>query len=561
MVRPSILPENLTTAALLDFASRGPLLSSLTFIGLFLLTTSFKLFSSKPSVGFIALFLLSTLLPGSCLLEAQAKPTANPSVETLVREGKLQQADHDLQATLRKNPNDVRALTLLGSVRRKQGKYKEAEDLWVKAARAHSKTLEPIENLAELYAEEDRFDDAVPLYEALLSSSPQSTKFQSALADLYQKQGRYQKSLDVAQSIPAKSRPDHLLIVIVADYIGLKRSEELQKAVDDVVRRAPTNPDLIPQLANVLLDHGMAGDAGELLRMAAKHERVTANLLAAVAKMQAMSNQSEAAQASVNKALQLDPKSRDALTIAARLAGAKGDWKSAISYLQRAQKAGPPTPELLQNLVFACMRDNDLVAAHNAALDLLDIQPDSPDAALTMCAVLIRASHWGEADPLFDKILSVRPADKRALVGKGVVDYNMGRIDDAQKHLTASMVDGAADPEANYYLGLVAKQKGDFPAAANYMELSLKGAPGNVQAMTTLGQIYLALGDAEKARPLLEQAVSKLPKDSQTHYQLALAYKKLGLTDKAREQMALFQQLTVRQGAQQPVGQVMKEPK
>ena len=84
----------------------------------------------------------------------------------------------------------------------------------------------------------------------------------------------------------------------------------------------------------------------------------------------------------------------------------------------------------------------------------------------------------------------------------------MGRIDDAQKHLTASMVDGATDPDANYYLGLVAKQKGDFPAAANYMELSLKGAPGNVDAMTTLGQIYLALGDAEKARPVLEQAVS-----------------------------------------------------
>ncbi len=479
----------------------------------------------------------------------------------MIREGKLERADHDLQATLRKNPNDVHALTLLGSVRRKQGKYKQAEDLWVRAAQADSKTLDPVEDLAKLYAEEDRFDDAAPLYEALLGSSPQSAKFQSALADLYQKQGHYQKSLDLAESVPAKSRPDHLLIVIVADYIGLKRSAELQKAADDVVRRAPTNPDLIPQLANVLLDHGMVADAGELLRMAAKHQHATANSLAAVAKMQAMSNQPEAAQASVNQALQLDPKSRNALNIAARLAGAKGDWKSATSYLQRAQKTGPPTPDLLQNLVFACMRDNDLIAAHNAALDLLDIQPDSPDAALTMCAVLIRASHWGEADPLLDKILSVRPADKRALVGKGVVDYNMGRIDDAQKHLTASMVDGATDPEANYYLGLVAKQKGDFPAAANYMELSLKGAPGNVDAMTTLGQIYLALGDAEKARPLLEQAVSKHPKDSQTHYQLALAYKKLGFTDKAREQMALFQQLTVREGAQQPVGQVMKEPK
>ncbi len=561
MIRPSILPENLTTAALLDFASRGPLLSSLTFIGLFLLTTSFKLFVPKSLAGLVTCFFLLALLSASFLLEAQAKPPANSSVETLIREGKLEQADHDLQAALHKNPDDVHALTLLGSVRRKQGKYKQAEGLWVKAAQADSKTLEPIEDLAKLYAEEDRFDDAVPLYETLLSSSPQNAKFQTELAALYQKQGHYQKSLDLAQNLPAKSRPDHLLIVIVADYIGLKRGPELQKAVDDVVRRAPADPDLVPQLANVLLDHGMVADAGELLRMVAKHQHATANSLAAVAKMQAMSNQPETAQASVNKALQLDPKSRDALIIAARLAGTKGDWQSATSFLERAQKTGPPTPDLLQNLVFACMRDNDLIAAHNAALDLLAIQPDSPDAALTMCAVLIRASHWGEADPLLDKVLSVRPADKRALVGKGVVDYNMGRIDEAQKHLTASMGDAAADPEANYYLGLVAKQKGDFPAAANYLELALKSGPENVDAMTTLGQIYLALGEAEKARPVLEQAVNKLPKDSQTHYQLALAYKRLGLTDKAREQMALFQQLTVRQGAQQPVGQVMKEQK
>ncbi len=322
-----------------------------------------KSLATKPSRRLFMFLLLVVAFCAPGLLEAQTKPPARSSIETLIREGKLEEADHDLQAALHKNPNDVRALALLGSVRRKQGKYKQAEDLWVKAAQADSKTLEPIEDLAKLYSEEDRIDDAVPLYETLLSSSPQSAKFQSELADLYQKEGHYQKSLDLAQSVLANSRPDHLLVVIVADYIGLKRGEELQKAVDDVVRRAPANSDLVPQLANVLLDHGMAADAGELLRMVAKHQRVTANSLSAVAKMQAMSGQPEAAQASVNKALQLDPKSRDALLIAARLAGAKGDWKSAISYLQRAQKTGPPTPELLQNLVFACMRDNDLIAA------------------------------------------------------------------------------------------------------------------------------------------------------------------------------------------------------
>jgi tetratricopeptide (TPR) repeat protein len=525
------------------------------------LTTSFKLFLAKSASRLFTCVLLLSAFPVLCQVEAQTKPPARSSAENLIREGKLEQTDHDLQTALRKKPNDVRALTLLGSVRRKEGKYKDAEALWVKAAQADSTAIEPIENLAKLYREEERVDEAVQLYEGLLSSSAQNHKFQVELAELYEKQGRYEKSLDLVQTIPATSKPDHLLVVVVADYIGVKRSEELQKAVDDVVSRAASNPDLVPQLANVLMDHGMVPDAGELLRMAANHQRVTASYLAATAKMQAMTGRREGAQATVNKALQLDPKSRDALMVAGRLAGLMGDWKLAMSNLQRAQKTGPPTPDLLQSLVLACMRSNELVTAHDVALELLDIQPDSPEAALTMCAVLIRASHWGEADPLLDKVLAARPEDKRALVAKGVVDYNMGRIDDAQKHLTASLGDNAADPQANYYLGLIAKQKGDSPTAANYLELALKDSPENIDIMTALGQIYVTLGDGEKARPLLEQAVTKAPRDSQTHYQLALAYKKLGLTDKASEQMALFQQLSVREGAKQPLGQAMKEPK
>ena len=528
---------------------------------MFRLITHSILYSHHLSSRAFSYFLLAALLLPSAAAAQKSSPPAKSSVETLIREGKLDQAGRDLESILQKNPTDVHALTLLGTVRRKQGNYRQAEALWVKAAQSDPNAIEPVENVAELYAEEDRVDHAIQLYEALLGASPHKAKFQAELADLYQKQGKYQRSLDLAEAIPANSRPDHVLVVIVADYIGLKRADELQKAVEDVVHRAPANPDLVPQLANVLLDHGMVPDAAELLRLAGKHQRVTANYLAALAKAQAMSGQSEQAQTTIAKALQLDPKSRDALIVAGRLAGIAGNWPSAMSLLQRAEKAGPPTPDLLQNLVLACMRANDLMAAHNAALDLLEIQPESPDAALTMCAVLIRAAHWGEADPLIDKVLAVRRGDKRALVAKGVVDYNLGRIDDAQKHLTASLGEGSGDAEANYYLGLAAKQKGDLPSAANFMEASLKSAPDNVSAMTALGQIYLALGDAEKAKPVLEQAASKLPKDSQTHYQLALAYKKLGLTDKAREQMALFQQLSVRQGAQQPVGHVMDAPR
>lgn len=479
----------------------------------------------------------------------------------MIRAGKLDEADRQLRTEIQKNPADVHALVMLGNLRERQHLYIDAEKFYVRAAQADPKARQPVESLAKLYSAEDRTEDAIPLYESLLKSSPSNLKFEAELAQLYQKQREFQKSLDLIEKIPVASRPDRLLVVIVADYIGLKRSADLQKGVDNVLHHAPADPSLIPQLATVLLDHGMRVDANDLLELAAKHQAPTAAYLAVLARLQATSGQLDQAQASIDKALALDPKSQPALIAAGYLAQLKHDWKAAMAYFQRAEKAGPPSPALLDSLVLACMRANDLQAAHDAALDLLDIQPDSPEAALVMCAVLIRGGHWGEADRLLDKVLTALPGDKRALAAKGVVDYNVGRIDDAQKHLTASLGEPQAEAQAHYYLGLVAKQKGDYAMAANYMEQSLKADPENVDAMTSLGQVYLAMGQAEKARPVLEKAAERKPQDPQVHYQLALAYKKSGMEDKARSEMAMFQQLSVREGAKQPVGKVMSAPK
>jgi tetratricopeptide (TPR) repeat protein len=295
----------------------------------------------------------------------------------------------------------------------------------------------------------------------------------------------------------------------------------------------------------------MVGDAAELLHIAEPHQKITASFLAALARVQSATGQPDLAKATIAKALELDPKYPDALTEKARQDGNAGDWRAAVESLQ---KVVPPRTSVLRNLVFAALQIDDLQTAHDAAVDLYEFNPDSPENALALSVVLVRASHWGEARPLLEKVLAAHPEDKRAQLALGIVQYNLGNLDQATQLLTASLGQGAADSEARYMLGLVAKQRGDMPAAAREMELALAGSPDKPEALASLGQLYLQLNDTGKARTILEKAVDKLPNDPQTHYQLGLAYRKLNLNDKAREQTEIFQKLSVRK-IPQPTGE------
>ena len=482
------------------------------------------------------------------------------SIESLIRQSKLAEADKQIQAELLKNPSDGRALNLLGVVRRKQAKYGMAEQAFHAAIEANPKSAEALENLGSLYADEGRIAEAIPLYEKAQALTPHSPKVVTQLAWLYTQNGEFERSLKTAESIAVASRPDKLLPIMIADYIGLKRMDDVQKGVPEILRRAPSDPELVPQLANVFLQGDMVGDAEELLNLAKTRLKPTASLLTAEANAQARSGKSQQAMTTIKEALALDPNYADALWGAARLAGSAGDWKQAVIYLKQMLKVTPPRSEVLQNLVFASMQIDDLQTAHDAALDLQDLDPESLDSELVLSAVLIRASHWGEAEPLLRKALTQHPDDKRVQLAMGIIDYNLGHLDEAEQLLKKSLGEKAGDPEAHYMLGLIAKQRGDMPAAAEQMESSVQLDPQKAEALASLGELYLQLNEIEKARSILERAIKVSPANAQNHYQLAITYRRLGLTAEAQDQMKLFQQLSARHVAQ-PTGESAHAPR
>ena len=160
------------------------------------------------------------------------------AIETLIRQSKLDEADKQLQAILQKQPDNARAETLLGMVRRKQGNWTEAEAFFRRAVAGNPKSLEACENLASLLRDEARWPEAVAQYEACRKLAPGSTKIAAELAVAYEKNGDYAKSLAIARKIPEASRPTKLLPAMAADYLAMRNSEQAQQAIGQVLQHA-----------------------------------------------------------------------------------------------------------------------------------------------------------------------------------------------------------------------------------------------------------------------------------------------------------------------------------
>ena len=483
-----------------------------------------------------------------------AQDSSLTAVASLIRQSKLDDADRQLQAILQKQPNNAKALTLLGTLRRQQGNWPEAETQFRRAVAADPRSSDVCQEMAALLRDEARWPEAVRQYEACRKLAPANVKVAAELAAAYEKNGEYTKSLAVVAAIPAASRPIKLLPVIASDYVATNNSQKVEEAVGEVLLHAPDDPAIVPALANSFLDRGMVTDAAELLRVAQPHQAATPAFQAAQASVQAATGDAQQARKSLDQAVRLEPKSQEVLATGAALAIRASQWDKALEFLDAALAAGPPRSDLLQRVVFVELRKNDLQAAHDIAQHWYDLRPEETASALALAIVLVEGNHWGEARPLLEKVLAESPNDKGAQLAMGVVQYNAGDLAAAKKHLTAALGGGTDDANARYFLGLIAKQEGDVPGALNQLEQSVAIRSMNPKAYGQLGQLYLQQNDLPKARAALEKAIEQAPDEPQNHYELARVYNKLDLKDQAEEQLKLYQKLRP-QRPQSPVGE------
>ena len=103
---------------------------------------------------------------------------------------------------------------------------------------------------------------------------------------------------------------------------------------------------------------------------------------------------------------------------------------------------------------------------------------------------------------IYQKAIDLYPSDVRGYNNLGLVNYEMGKVAEAQNLYQKALTIDPKSADANYNLGLIALSKGSFTDAQSYFGKSA-GTAGDLNA--ALGTSYIAQGDYSKARNVMAE--------------------------------------------------------
>jgi len=99
----------------------------------------------------------------------------------------------------------------------------------------------------------------------------------------------------------------------------------------------------------------------------------------------------------------------------------------------------------------------------------------------------------------------------RQYLQRGIASGTTGDLDSAMAALNQALSIDPQDPEANYYMGAVYAQKGNFAVAIEYYSKAITSEPLYAQAYSARGFAYSQQGKPDMAINDFSKAVSLIP--------------------------------------------------
>jgi predicted Zn-dependent protease len=225
-----------------------------------------------------------------------------------------------------------------------------------------------------------------------------------------------------------------------------------------------------------------------------------------------------------------------ALMSTARCAMSLDQTDTAVEALLVLNREFPHDPDVLYSSAHFYSE-----VASRAAQELAATAPTSPQAQQLDAEAFEAQGNWDKAIAEYKKILEQDPK----LHG---IHYRLGRIylaksppdtDNAKAEFEAELKVDPDDAPAQFLLGEIARQDGQWDDAIAHFTQASKIDEGFQEAYLALGMSLNAAGKFSDAVQPLQSYVKMQPADPAGHYQLATAYARTGRKQEADHEMAL----------------------
>jgi tetratricopeptide (TPR) repeat protein len=307
--------------------------------------------------------------------------------------------------------------------------------------------------LGQLYAEQSRYEDAIPLFEALLEENPNDPRLLSQLKMLYVETDQSRKAERVGSNVQTEN----------------------------------DSPDQLVARARALFDAKGSSDSTAV----------------------------EQSLALLHKALDRVPNHTRALDLLGSIQYEQGEYEAAAATLARALDEDPKDPVRWRNAASAHLKIDSLRRAAALAEEGLLLFPGRPDLAELEARARLRLGEYETARIRFQEVLSqpdtssTSPDERASLhAGLGRAFYNLGREADADSSFHRALNFNAEHPEALiYFARSLARQERTLDRALQLAQRAVSVAPSRPGSHGALGSVHAVRGEYEEATAAFKSAL------------------------------------------------------
>lgn len=461
-------------------------------------------------------------------------------VTTYLKRGETREARDAAERLVKKNPNNLTLLNLLGVARGIGGDRKGARQVYEKAL-SLDKTFQTARlNLGRLDRVEGRLQDARANFSEALRIDPNLTPAMNEIASLEAAAGKNAEAvrwLEKARTLQPRNLTTGLQLFELLLRSG--KSDQALSLAKDLRGAAPDSVDVQAAHGRAQLALGQTEAARNTFHDMARRAGFDVNKLYRIAQLQIAAGDSAGAEYTLQKAILQQDTFMPAHALLAELEIAAGQYAAAEKRIQRllgsreTQIAGQ---RLQADLYMRQRRYDQAVASYQAVLG----KADTLDHALSLYRALQAAGKrqdaarhmeaWNRAHP-------GQPAAQRALAEAYLA---AGQHQAARQAYERILSRDSRDPVALNNLANVLLLLGDSGALA-MAERAYQAAPLNADAADTLGVTLLKSDQAERALKYLREARIRSPRNANIREHLAQALEATGRAAEAQKERAAVQ--------------------
>ncbi len=453
-----------------------------------------------------------------------------------LRENQPRKAVELMEAVVKREPDNLAALNLLGVARAAARDFSGARKAYEKVMAADPKFDGVKLNLARLDLAEGKPDQARARLDAILKEKPDQAAalYERAMLDL--SSGRTAEALRGLEALHDKHR-NHFegRVALIDLYLQTGALDKALETTKGVSQGQPGYLQIQGALARVQLAKGDATGARSTLTAMTRVADFDPVSQYRIAQLQRLAGNLAGAAYSLEKALQGDPAFVPARIMQADLFLAEGQIDKAEARAQELLKSSSPPAEsyrLAGDVAMARSRWGDAITHFRGALS----RGAGADVAGRLYDAHRRAGSQSQGRAAVETLARERPKDVPIRLLLSQVQTDAGQLKEARATLEGVIrTAGESAPVLNNLANLQMQMQD--AAAQQTAERAFKLAPSDPVVLDTLGWILAQKGQHDVALRHLREARLRSPQNPEIRYHLGWTLAKTGRTAEARQEL------------------------